>query len=134
MTTHSNAAIATAWLQNCRDAIAHGSESAPAGTTFWAYNELDDLCTSDPPRALDIILAILNKAPEERVRYNLAAGPLEVLLTRSGAVVLSEVQTLAIANDAFLELLAGTWTDGMPKEVRETVAKLVDAGGSGATH
>lgn len=126
MTDHTNDEIASAWLKNCRDAIAHGSQSNIADDTFWAYRELDELCSSNPMRALDVVLEILDQGPEERVFYNLAAGPLEDLLKRNGVQLLDVIRQRAAHNPRFRELLGGVWTEGMPTEVRAVIAKLAD--------
>ena len=125
MSAHSNEEIATVWLKNCQDAIMHGSESSIADETFWAYRELDELCSSDPIRALDVVLKILGQGLEERIFYNLAAGPLEDLLTRNGVRVLNSVSDQAARDPRFRELLAGVWTEGMQPQVREQIAKIV---------
>src|SRR4051812_29100223 len=90
----TNSEVAVAWVVNCRDATEHGSESDEADDTFWAYQALDKLCASDPDRALDIILLILESSPPTRVLDNLAAGPLEDLLVRNGTKVLDRVERL----------------------------------------
>lgn len=118
--------IASAWLDNCRDAIALGSDSKEAEASFWAYSELDRLCSSDPSRALEIIRLILALKPEERVVYNLAAGPLEDLLTRHGAQVIDQVGNLADRDEEFLALLGGVWSERMSPEVQSRIQPLID--------
>lgn len=117
--------IASAWLQNCRDAIRFGSDSAEASATFWAYQALDQLCSSDPDIALDTILLILHAQPEERVLYNLAAGPLEDLLTRNGLQVIGRVEQIASVNPAFLSLVAGVWPDRAPQDIQDRIQPLI---------
>lgn len=118
--------LVRAWIQNCRDAIAHGSRSEIADRTFWAYVELEKLCSADPKAALRLILAILASGPEVRVLENLAAGPLEDLLRRNGERILAEVQVAAASSPAFRELIGGVWTNNMPAAVQEAVARLAD--------
>ena len=64
--------------------------------------------------------------PEERVVYNLAAGPLEDLLTRHGKEVIDRVDQLANQDDAFLKLVGGVWPDGMSPEIQNQIRSLID--------
>jgi len=121
-----NAEVAEAWVTNCRDAIEYGVGSNQAEATAWAWGELDRLCSEDPFRALNVIELIADLKPEERVMYNLAAGPLEDLLRRHGSGVIEQVEELASKSDAFLFLLGGVWTDRMPPEIQSRVQTLAD--------
>ncbi len=119
--------LATAWVVNCQRAIEHGSESEQAQDTFWAYQALDQLCVTNPDRALDIILLIVESRPERRVLDNLAAGPLEDLLVRNGAHVLPRVERLVATHDDFKWLIGGVWTERIPVELRSKVDQLVQS-------
>lgn len=127
-----NTDIASAWIQNCRDTIRFGIDSAQADSTFWAFQALDQLCSSQPDEALDIVLLILHTQPEERVLYNLAAGPLEDLVTRNGLQIISRIEQIASVDSAFLHLIGGVWSDRAPSEVQERLQPLIAR--ANATH
>ena len=120
----SNDELAEAWVTNCRDAIEFGSGSEEAESTFWAYSELDRLCSEDPARALEVIEVIADLKPEERVMYNLAAGPLEDLLRRHGPRLIELVEELASRKDTFLFLFGGVLAVRMPPEIQARVQSL----------
>lgn len=127
-----NSDIASAWIQNCRDAIRFGSDSSQADSTFWAFQALDQLCSSEPDEALDIVLLILHSQPEERVLYNLAAGPLEDLLTRNGLQTIGRIEQIASVDPAFLHLIGGVWPDRAPLEIQQRLQPLIAR--ANATH
>lgn len=121
----SDEEIAEAWLTNCRDAIQLGSDSDEATATFWAYSELDRLCSTDSDRALEIIRLIAKEKPEDRVIYNLAAGPLEDLLVRHGVRVIDRIERLAHEDASFLFLVSGVWPERMPPTVQPRIHSLI---------
>ena len=88
----TNAEISGSWIENCQRAIAFGSESPEAASTFWAYETLDRICRDDPERALEIILLAAGLTTDQRILDNLAAGPLEDLLVRNGPVIISRIE------------------------------------------
>jgi hypothetical protein len=118
--------LAEAWLANCRDAIRSGSDSDDANATFWAYSELDRLCSTDPERALKVIGLIAHAGVEDRVMYNLAAGPLEDLLVRHGDKVIDQIEALARQDGLVLFLVSAVWTERMTSDIRGRVQKLIE--------
>lgn len=117
--------VASTWIENCRKAIRFGSASKEAEDTFWAYSELDRLCSEDPSQALAVILKILHMQPEERVLHNLSAGPLEDLLRRNGPKVIATIEHLADTDSAFLYLIGSVWPDRMADEVEQRIRPLI---------
>jgi hypothetical protein len=112
-------------LEYCRNAIRFGSNSAEADRDFWAYEQLDELCSIEPSRALAVIQKILHLQPEARVLHDLAAGPLEDLLARSGPAVSATVEALAKKDNAFLFLIGSVWPDRMPTDIRDRIQPLI---------
>jgi hypothetical protein len=127
-----NSDIASAWIQNCRHAICFGSDSSQADSTFWAFQALDRLCTSEPDEALNVVLLILHSKPEERVLYNLAAGPLEDLITRNGLQIIGRVEQIASVDSDFLLLIGGVWPDRASLEIQQRLQPLIAR--ANATH
>ena len=126
MQEKGNKEIAEAWLTNCRSAIAYGSDSVQADGSFWAYEELDKLCSTDPGRAVEIVRLIAQQWPEDRVMFNLAAGPLEDLLVRHGPEVIDQIEKLANDFDYFLFLVSGVWVDRMSPDTQARVVRLIE--------
>lgn len=82
--------------------------------TYWAFDVLHDLELRDPAHAWAIVLLILRLAPEdEGVRDNLAAGPVERLLTHHGGAAIKWVEDEARRNPRFKDLLIGVWRSGI---------------------
>jgi hypothetical protein len=122
MTDHE---VAINWLQNCRDAIAFGSDSTIADKTFWAYQTLDDLCLKEPIRALKIVREIFEMNPEERVISNLSAGPLEDILVRHGVELMPYLKQCLRENKELSTLLEGVWINGMDTEVQLALEEII---------
>lgn len=86
-------------------------------STYWAWEELNDICRSDPDLCWELILEILRADQSDRVLANLAAGPLEDLLVRHGSKVINRVESEARKDRQFKHLLGGVWKNAMSDEV-----------------
>ena len=84
---------------------------------FWAFEKLDEICLKTPDMCFEIILEILNIKPNDEIISNLAAGPLEDLLSRHGEYMISKVEDVSKINPAFKELLGGVWQNSMSEEI-----------------
>jgi hypothetical protein len=120
----TNAEISGSWIENCQRAIAFGSESPEAASTFWAYETLDRICRDDPERALEIILLAAGLTTDQRILDNLAAGPLEDLLVRNGPVIISRIEELAAANGLLRTLIQGVWTERMKSDIQARIQRV----------
>ncbi len=69
-----------------------------------------------PDRALDLVVEILRIETNEHVLALLAAGMLEDLI---GPRTIDRMETLALGDKAFARLLAGTWYNREPAEIRD---------------
>lgn len=118
--------IAVTWIENCVAAIDCGVDSKEADRTFWAYSELDRLCSDDPNRALDIVQLIASKRPADRVLCNLAAGPLEDLLVRHGATLIDRIEKLAQAESPLSIVIPGVWTERIDPTLQARVRALIE--------
>jgi hypothetical protein len=96
-------------------------------STYWAWNELDNICRSNPELCLELILEILRTDRSDRVLANLAAGPLEDLLVRHGPKVINRVESHAKTDRQFKHLLGGVWKNAMSDEVWERVQAVAGA-------
>lgn len=122
----SDEEIADAWIMNCSNAIERGPYSSEADETFWAYSELDRLCSDDPTRALAIVQLIASKHPPERVVWNLAAGPLEDLLVRHGASLIDDLERLVRAGLPLAAVIPGVWTERIESKLQSRVRALIE--------
>ncbi len=96
---------------------------------FWAFEELDDLCTDSPEDTWEIILGILARGPSDEEIGMLAAGPLEDLLARHGRYVIERVEREASRNPAFASLLGGVWQLTIPDDIWARVMAVWDRRG-----
>lgn len=74
--------------------------------------EVDDLVRSDPERAWLVIQLIFAACRDDVERACLAAGPLEDLLAKHGALFIDRVEHAASNDDNFRELLVGVGATG----------------------
>src|SRR5262245_47557786 len=68
---------------------------------FWAWDRVTDLVLEDPEVAWPAILALVRAAPDDLVLANVAAGPLEDLLSNHGASFIDRVETEARRDERF---------------------------------
>lgn len=91
---------------------------------FFAGYELSELCYSNPETAWIIIKYIIDKTEEKIILSNLAAGPIETLLSAHGSDYINQVEEYARANERFRWTLGGVWQCLMPDDVWERVLNL----------
>lgn len=96
---------------------------------FWAYEELDDLCSSSPDDAWEIVLGVLARNPSDGEVGMLAAGPLEDLLARHGRAIIERVEREARHSLAFASLLGGVWQNTMADDIWARVRAVWDRRG-----
>jgi hypothetical protein len=88
----------------------------------WATELLVHLIEDEPEVAWELILALIERAPEEEAIGWVAAGPLEDLLCHHGLDVIDKAETLAAADPRFKKCLAGVWgSNRMDPSVYERV-------------
>ncbi len=110
--------------------IAHHKEGDPNKvneSTFWAWEELDDISRHDPDLCWELILEILRTDQSDRVVGNLAAGPLEDLLVRHGPKMIDRVESQARKDLQFRNLLGGVWKNAISDEVWNRVQAVSGA-------
>ncbi len=83
----------------------------------WAAERLNALASDQPETALAAIWAICERADDERVLANLAAGPLEDLLVRHGPAVVAAVEARARAEAKVRKLLGAVWRNAIAEPV-----------------
>lgn len=93
---------------------------------FWAYQKLDTLCNDAPLEALEVIVEILSIDSSDHILSNVGAGPMEDLLSRNGAQVIKEVESVSRTNDAIRKALGGVWRDSIDADVWDKVQGFAD--------
>lgn len=76
-----------------------------------------------PEVAWQAILQILQQELTDEQTANLAAGPVESLLTWHGRLFIERIESEAATNSRFNHLLGGVWQNDMPPEIWERVQK-----------
>jgi len=70
------------YLRDAWIAVHHVANGTPEHEAlFWAWERVNTLCSNEPEEAFALILAVLAHDRSDRILANLAAGPLEDVLT-----------------------------------------------------
>ena len=88
---------------------------------FAAWQKVDEIVHDDPEAGWTLTLALVEAAPDDRVLANVAAGPLEDLLTRASDLLIDRVEVQARRDPKFRRCLTGVW--GLPPSVKERLVK-----------
>jgi hypothetical protein len=117
MNEFKDADVARGWIEMHR--AAKGSDAQDAN--FWAYTALDDLRDHDLERYWEIINAIRRMDDSDLMLSNLAAGPLEDLLSSSGEAFIDRCESLAKIDDRFKYMLGMVWKNSIPDNIWERI-------------
>jgi len=93
---------------------------------FWAWEAASDLTKDHPDLALQFVLKVFEKGMSEKMLSMLAAGPLEDLLERNGAVVIDRIETMARQDPKFRDLLGGVWQNAMSNDLWQRVERAAN--------
>jgi Family of unknown function (DUF6869) len=129
--SHSAAGIADTWIsyhvwsatrtrrndRTDRELRDEDAESDRHG--FWAVEAMNALVRTHPDEAWPMILRLVERSPDDRVLANVAAGPLEDLLTQQPHAFIDRVEKLAREDAKFRRCLSGVWGwSSIPEEVQ----------------
>ncbi len=103
------------WIVFCNSE--EGSEEYER--SFWAFDQMCDWLTDDPEQCWETILAILEHTSDDKALANLAAGPLESLLSDHRLKFIERVEERSRQDAKFRWLLGGVWKNMMPDDVWE---------------
>lgn len=92
----------------------------------WAYNKLCDLCDDDPELCFDIIGVIRSLDGSDLILSNLAAGPLEDLLSMHGSDFIERIECLAKSDSQLKRMLGAVWKNSIPDPVWDRVKAIAD--------
>jgi hypothetical protein len=91
---------------------------------IWAHAALDEICDRTPGECLRLILLITKKDRSDLIASNLAAGPVEDLLSRHGPSIIDAVEQEARRSHNFRSLLGGVWRSTIDEDVWNRVQEL----------
>ena len=99
----------------------HAERRKQTDPLFEAWERVDELVRLDPEAGWNLTLELIEAAPDDHVLANIAAGPLEDLLSRSADHFIDQVELQARRDPKFRRCLTGVW--GLPPAVRERLHK-----------
>lgn len=117
--------ISSEWIRRYEIIEKFGDRAPEADATFSAFQAFHELARNEPQRALDAIVWTMESTQNEFVLENLAAGPLEVLLSKHGPTVIEQVEAQAKLSDKFKWLLDGVWLESIPTAIALRVERAV---------
>lgn len=88
-------------------------ESEEYNRHLWAERKLSELTRIEPDLCWELILSILSRDRTERTLANLAAGPLEDLLSAHGERLIDRVEDRAQRDAIFRQVLGAVWQGDM---------------------
>jgi hypothetical protein len=103
------------WIGYC----AAGSKASDP--RFAAWESVDDLVRRDPESGWSLVLELIAAAADDQILANVAAGPLEDLLSGDPDGFIERVELEARRDPRFRRCLTGVW--GIPQRIKDRVAK-----------
>lgn len=73
---------------------------------WWAHDELELLCESNPERGWSVVTELIERAPSREVLKTVAAGPLEDLLRAHASALIDRLESVAAQSSRWQEALA----------------------------
>ena len=121
MTADERAKLIGAWIEHHTREVVRDEQNVfrerKGRDNFWAFKEMDSLCSSQPELCWELILEILEIPHHESVETALAAGPLEDLIARHGDKFIERIEARASSDAKFRDLLGGVWQNATSREL-----------------
>lgn len=120
MTVAEIQALARAW-------IAHemaGRNSAARERWLWASDRLSELPFEAPEQCWEVIQEIFRLEKSDLILSNLAAGPIEELLSYHGDALIDRIESLARSDPQFSRTLGNVWQNRIPDHVWKRVRQV----------
>ena|SRR2546421_437753 len=121
MAPDERAKLIAAWIEHHTREIVRDDQNVfrerKGKDNFWAFQEMDRLCRSEPELCWEVILEILQTPHHESVETALAAGPLEDLIAKHGVRFIQRIEARAKTDPQFRDLLGGVWQNETQKEL-----------------
>lgn len=101
-------------------------ESKAYEENFWAYDRLCELCEENPDVSWKIIDAIRSLDSSDLILSNLAAGPLEDLLSSHGEEIITHLEKAAVDDRQLRKLLGAVWQNAISEDVWSRIKSIAD--------
>ena len=112
--------LAETWIQ-----LHHlPKDSKESDALFWAWEQLTDMCDSDPESAWNVIQEIIVSDQSDQILANVGAGPFEDLMGGHGAQFIDRVERCAKSHEAFRRMLGVVWQNQIPDDVWARIKKI----------
>jgi hypothetical protein len=109
----ANNNLAGAWVR-----LHHLPKESNAGDElFWAWEQLNEMCSAEPDSAWHVIQEIIARDQSDQILANIGAGPFEDLLVYHGARFMDQVESCARSSPAFKRMLGVVWQNEIPDDV-----------------
>lgn len=97
-----------------------------ADAWFWAWEDVDHAVSIATPDVFELVLALIDSAPNDDALDYVGAGPLEDLINWHGAVFVDRIEEAARRSRAFRYALFGVrMSEEVPLAVRERLAPFI---------
>lgn len=93
---------------------------------MWVAEEFNLRALRSPAECWELILEVVSQTDDKWVLTNLAAGPLESLLSHHPNEAIDWIEREAWKSPTFRELLDDVWQNLMPDEIWERLQLLKD--------
>jgi hypothetical protein len=117
--------LADEWIKYSKATIvgrkATDEEKLLVESLSWTHEAFRRLITKRSEVALEVILGIMKRTDDGDVLNNLAASPLEDLLSENRSSIIEAVEHLASRDPQFRTLLKGVWRLAMTNETWQRV-------------
>lgn len=112
--------IAKGWL-----AYTSLEDASPWKSKYeWAFDAVEDLISSDMETAWRLVLLLTDMSDSEHLKANLAAGPLETIISKHGTELIDNIEKEALTNHKFNYLLGGVWQNNIPEDIWLRISQI----------
>ena len=91
---------------------------------MWAFEELLELVQNKPREAWKVINTIFSISSSVNVRKNLAAGPMEDLLSCHGHSFIDELEVRCRQDPHYARMIKSVWSGEMPGDIQARVKEM----------
>lgn len=97
----------------------HEQDAESARQGFWAFEALNDLVRERPEEAWSIITRLVELSPDDTILANVAAGPLEDILSVHPSSFIDRIEEKARRDSKFRRCVSGVWgPSSIPDDVQ----------------
>lgn len=100
-------------------------DSKNAEPYLWASDEVLDLSLLEPQLCFEFILCVLKETNDTKVLLNLAAGPLENLLSLNPEQAIELIEKEAVKNPLLKVTIKGVWQNMMSDSIWKRLNKII---------